>query len=198
MGVLERRVRHREVLRQQILDAAREVFVKEGYENVSMRKIAEKIEYSPTTIYLYFRDKNELLTCLTEETFSRLVEIIQKITQEEPSPGKQLDCCLRAYIDFGLTNPDHYKVAFLIRSEQNFMAEGTMARHGYNVMREILAECIRTHVVRTVDLDVGIQTLWAGIHGLTSLLILHPQFPWADRRKLIESVIETIAGLRAE
>ena len=61
MGVQERRAREKKELRQEILDAAREMFVEDGYENVSMRKIAEKIEYSPTTIYLYFRDKADLL-----------------------------------------------------------------------------------------------------------------------------------------
>lgn len=74
MGVQERRAREKKELRQEILDAAREMFVRDGFENVSMRKIAEKIEYSPTTIYLYFQDKADLLDCLCEETFTRLVK----------------------------------------------------------------------------------------------------------------------------
>ena len=57
MGIKERQVRQKEVLRQDILDAARDLFIEEGYENTSMRKIAERIEYSPTTIYYYFKDK---------------------------------------------------------------------------------------------------------------------------------------------
>jgi len=69
MGVQERRAREKKELRQEILDAARDLFVREGFENVSMRKIAEKIEYSPTTIYLYFQDKADLLDCICEETF---------------------------------------------------------------------------------------------------------------------------------
>ena len=64
MGVKERREREKESLRQDILDVAREMFATEGYESVSMRKIADKIEYSPTTIYLYFKDKNELFYAL--------------------------------------------------------------------------------------------------------------------------------------
>src|SRR5579863_9246935 len=73
MGVQERRAREKKELRQEILDAARDLFVREGFENVSMRKIAEKIEYSATTIYLYFQDKAELLDCICEETLDRLV-----------------------------------------------------------------------------------------------------------------------------
>src|SRR5262244_2221370 len=74
MGVMERRIREKQALRQEILDAARELFVTEGYENVSMRKVAERIEYSPTTIYLYFKDKADLHDCICEETLGRLVE----------------------------------------------------------------------------------------------------------------------------
>ena len=70
MGTTERRARAKQLLRGEILDAARELFIKHGYENVSMRKIAEKIEYSPTTIYLYFHDKSEILHTLCEETFA--------------------------------------------------------------------------------------------------------------------------------
>ena len=72
MGVMERKAREREELKQQILDAARELFVRDGYESVSMRKIADKIEYSPAAIYTYFKDKDEILDCLCEETFLQL------------------------------------------------------------------------------------------------------------------------------
>ena len=72
MGLAERKERERKELRQQILDAARELFVHEGYENVSMRKIADKIEYSPAAIYTYFANKDEILDCLSEETFFHL------------------------------------------------------------------------------------------------------------------------------
>ena len=79
MGLRERRAREKEDLRQEILDAARDLFIREGYEAVSMRKIADRIEYSPTTIYLYFRDKSELFDCLSEQAFGKLLEKLQSI-----------------------------------------------------------------------------------------------------------------------
>ena len=79
----ERRAREKEDLRQEILDAARELFIREGYDAVSMRKIADKIEYSPTTIYLYFRDKSELFDCLSEQAFGKLLEKLQSIGGQE-------------------------------------------------------------------------------------------------------------------
>ena len=83
MGIKERREREKENLRRDILDVAREMFATEGYESVSMRKIADKIEYSATTIYLYFKDKNELLYQICEETFEQLGRQIREISEPE-------------------------------------------------------------------------------------------------------------------
>src|SRR5208283_6230223 len=102
MGVKERKLRQKKFLRQEILDAASDLFGKEGFENVSMRKIAEKIEYSPTTIYLYFKDKADLLDCICEETFARLVRKQNSIDQAIADPIERLKKGLRAYIEFGL------------------------------------------------------------------------------------------------
>ena len=79
MGVKERRAREKELLRRQILSAARELFVNEGYESVSMRKIAERIEYSPTTIYLYFEDKADLLDSVCQETLLSLLNTLEQL-----------------------------------------------------------------------------------------------------------------------
>jgi AcrR family transcriptional regulator len=114
MGVKERREREHEDLRQKILDAASELFAREGYANVSMRKIADNIEYSPTTIYLYFKDKTDLLNQICEETFGKLIETVSMI--EAQGSGEPIDCLekgMRAYIDFGLKYPNHYEVTFI-------------------------------------------------------------------------------------
>src|SRR5712692_10648091 len=89
MGVAERKAREKEELKQEILDAARGLFVRDGYESVSMRKIAAKIEYSPGTIYTYFKDKDEILDCLCEETFLHLHK--HKLTVLREIKGDVLD-----------------------------------------------------------------------------------------------------------
>src|SRR5712691_9823525 len=109
MGVQERRAREKKELRQEILDAASELFVREGFENVSMRRIADKIEYSPTTIYLYFKDKAELLEQVCAETFSRLVQRLTKINEQPGEPLEKMRRGLLAYIQFGLENPQDRK-----------------------------------------------------------------------------------------
>ena len=90
MGVKERRARERAQLRQQILSAARELFVNEGYENVSMRKIANKIEYSPTTIYLYFKDKADLLDSVCKETLLNLLNTLEELKSDISDPVETL------------------------------------------------------------------------------------------------------------
>src|SRR5436853_2685087 len=118
MGTQQRRAREKEALRQEILDAARELFVKEGYENVSMRRVAENIEYSPTTIYLYFEDKAALLYAICEETFAKLAKRMETITRDSDDPIMSLKSGCRAYVDFGLKNPNHYKVT-VIKHQQH-------------------------------------------------------------------------------
>src|SRR5689334_15238479 len=98
MGVQERRAREKENIREEILDAARTLFVKDGYEHVSIRKIAEKAEYAPGTIYLYFKDKAEILDRISEETFAKLAQRMHAINKDQISPIDALRRGLRTYI----------------------------------------------------------------------------------------------------
>src|SRR5690349_5915348 len=100
MGSTERRARAKVALRQQILDAARELFVREGYDAVSMRRIAARIEYSPTAIYLHFPDKQSILTALCDETFEKLSTRLAAHVARTPDPVERLRGGLRLYIEF--------------------------------------------------------------------------------------------------
>ncbi|MBA3713548.1 MAG: TetR/AcrR family transcriptional regulator [Pyrinomonadaceae bacterium] len=204
MGVKERREKQREELRQEILDAARTLFIREGYENVSMRKVAEKIEYSPTTIYLYFKSKAELLNCLCEETFAKLGARLEALAKDSPDPVEGLRKGLRVYIEFGLKNPSHYTVTFInhpLHHEglgEEFAYEGSMGHKAFSYLSAAVGECVRQKKFRRVDVEATSQATWAAVHGLTSLLIVHPDFPWVARNKLIDSLLDTlIEGLKA-
>jgi AcrR family transcriptional regulator len=203
MGVQERRAREKKELRQEILDAARDLFVREGFENVSMRKIAEKIEYSPTTIYWYFKDKADLLDCICEETFARLVRKQTLLDQTVFDPVEKLRKGLRSYIEFGLKHPNHYKVALMMTEdfEERLQCERAreMGKKAYIHLRNTVATCVEQKLIEAADIDVTSQILWANIHGLTSLLIAHPRFPFADRNILIDATIEnSLAGLHVK
>lgn len=202
MGVQERREREKKELRQEILDAARDLFVREGFENVSMRKIAEKIEYSPTTIYLYFRDKADLMDCIVEETFARLVRKGVHLDQTVTDPIERLQKGLRGYIEFGLKHPNHYRVTFMMQHDltdpDQCPRSRCMGEQAFQSLRGAVERCAERGLIETPDVSCTAQVLWAMIHGLTSLLITKPHYGWAERNVLIDTLIDNaLQGLHA-
>ena len=176
------------------MDAARELFVAEGYVNVSMRKIANKIGYSPTTIYLYFKDKTDLLHQICEQTFARLANNIKAIQQLSDNPLEKLRSGLREYIHFGLKHPSQYEIVFITPLLTDIKEEfkETNGKVAFDTMRSVVAECVSANLLKSSDVELISQTLWAGIHGVTSLLIQHGGFPFVERERLIDNLIETL------
>ena len=201
MGVKERRAREKELLRRQILSAARELFVNEGYENVSMRKIAERIEYSPTTIYLYFKDKADLLDSVCQETLLSLLNTLEELKKDKGNPVETLKKSGRTYVEFGLKYPQDYKLTFVIRPQFQKglgLQEGSIGEKVFDYLRAVVSECIQQKMFRQVDVETTGQVMWSAVHGITLLLIDFPDFPWTERDILIDTVIDTtIKGLKA-
>jgi len=204
MGVKERRARQKKFLRQEILDAASELFVRDGYENVSMRRIADKIEYSPTTIYIYFKDKAELLEQVCKETFARLVQRLTKIMEQPGDPVERLKRGLLAYVEFGLENPHHYRATFMMPIPEGFghkkyHEEDSPGMQAFSFLIQGITDCVKAGKMPAMNVELSSQTLWAGIHGVTALLITHYSFPWVGQEKVIHSTIDTlVAGLRGK
>ena len=195
MGPKQRRERQKESLRQEILDAARDLFIEEGYENVSMRRIAEKIEYSPTTIYLYFEDKADLLFHLCEETFAKLASTAEELLGDHDDPIQTVRKIGRAYVDFGLKHPNHYRVTFINRPPSQVdreRQENSMGRKAFNLLKRSVETCIVEKKFREMNIDVASQALWAAVHGITSLLITHPQYPWVNPEETINVIIDSM------
>jgi len=199
----ERREREKEELRHEILDAARELFVTEGFENVSMRRIADKIDYSPTTIYLYFKDKGDLLFHICEETFAKLIENMEAISKDTDDPVEALRKGCQAYVEFGLKYPNHYRVTFMNPTRVEMVAERqlneeTMGMRAYCHLRGEVEACIKQQRFRHTDVDAATQALWAASHGITSLFITKPNFHWVDRKQLAAMLTDIlIEGLKA-
>jgi AcrR family transcriptional regulator len=202
LGVKERKLRQKKFLRQEILDAASELFVKEGYENVSMRRIADKIEYSPTTIYLHFKDKAELLEQVCQETFSRLSQHLARILEQPGDPLERLRRGLIAYVHFGLDNPHHYRASFMMPKPEGFdqtkyVQPDSPGIQAFDFLRRCVFDCISAGKLHSKDAELISQTLWCGTHGVTSLLITHQAFPWVGKEQVIEYVVDTmIAGVK--
>jgi len=203
MGVSDRRARQKQLLRQQILDAARELLVHEGYDQLSMRKVAERIDYSPTAIYLHFKDKQELVFSLCEESFAKLARELETLADEAPDPVMRLRKGMERYIAFGLNNPNHYLPAFVlppptdIDPKQAMVSPESNAMRAFTRLRDTIADGIKAKKLRKVDPDVAARSTWAAMHGITSLLIVHQRFPWGDKQRVIQSLIDSIVdGLK--
>ncbi len=201
MGVKERRAREKEQLRHRILSAARELFVAEGYESVSMRKIADMIDYSPTTIYLYYKDKADLLDSVCKETLLNLLNTLDLLRKDKSAPVETLRRSGKAYVEFGLKYPQDYKLAFVVRPQFQKglgLQEGSVGEKVFNYLSTMVSECIRQKKFRQVDVETTGQALWSAVHGVTLLLIDFPDFPWTEKDKLIDMVIHTmIEGLKS-
>ena len=196
MGVQERRAREKQNIREEILDAARTLFVKEGYEHVSMRKIAEKIEYAPGTIYLYFKDKAEILERLCDETFSKLLRRMQALNEDRSDPLESLKRGLRTYVQFGLDNPNHYIVTFVQAKQLSDARHPESGQNCFDCLRAAVRRCIEAGQLNCTDSEEVAQALWAGIHGVTTLLITC-NFPFIEQSRLIDRVVHIlIEGIR--
>jgi AcrR family transcriptional regulator len=193
MGIAERREREKEEVRRKILEAAQELFATEGYERVTMRRIAEAIEYSPTTIYNHFEDKDELVYALCEEDFKRLLTAIG----ERPAPEDPIDWIRqlgRSYAAFGLRYPNHYR--FMFMTPGKFVKPhqaAPPAQEAFGFLRIAVARAIQQGRFVGGDTDTMAQVLWSGLHGAVALLItlspeMWPQVPPAA--DLVDQVIE--------
>jgi AcrR family transcriptional regulator len=193
LGTRERREREREEVREKILDAARELFVHEGYEAVTMRKIAQRIEYSPTAIYLHFKDKQQILRELCDRDFAELARQFSAIARIA-DPIERLQSTGRAYIEFAIAYPNHYRLMFMTprppfgEEAESAIEKGNPEQDAYAFLKAILAECAAAGRLRPelADLDLLTQTVWAAAHGVASLHIAKESDDWVDFRPIPE------------
>jgi AcrR family transcriptional regulator len=195
MRAREKRHRYKEEFRREILHIARELFINDGYEKFSMRKLAEKIDYSPTTIYFYFRDKDDLLFAICEEVAEQFFANLNHIRANYTDPIETLRQALLYMIEFGFNNPNQYKVFFFTSPDvygthTEFMEKESMARNSFLVFREIVRNCIEKGKLREMDIDVMTQVLSVATHGLIGMTIYRKNFPWADRKVLAVTLVD--------
>jgi AcrR family transcriptional regulator len=189
LGTTERRERERQEIRGRILDAARELFAEEGYDAVTMRRIAEKIEYSPTAIYFHFRDKHALMQELCDEDFGALAQQFQGIAGIA-DPVDRLRQIGQAYVDFALSHRNHYRLMFMtphpeaMRPEDSRWTRGNPEEDAYAFLRATVAEAIAAGrlLAEFSDPDLVSQMVWAASHGVVSLHIAKCKDAWVDWR----------------
>lgn len=182
-------------MRETILHGAREAIAEEGYQGFSMRKLAARLGYTPGALYHYFETREDLLDQLVEEAFEKLLEVLDE-AHDDDDAVRSLRNKLRAYVDFGLRFPRHYHFAFVIRPTGTKTPRTYRPHAAFDVLRNSVRRCIEEDGLPWPDVETSSQVLWVTIHGITSLLIVRPDFPWVERESLIDQVLDTaIAGL---
>src|SRR5215831_8749187 len=175
MGITERKEKQKQEIKKMILDASMKLFVEEGFEHVTMRKIADIIEYSPTTVYLYFKDKNEILYSLHDLGFQKMGEKNRNLFEIE-NPLMRLYKMGENYIEFGLENPEFYDVMFIQQAPMQVLEqmENCDWKHGetaLNALKETVEACMQLGFLKKGNIEAASMSIWAMVHGLVSLAI---------------------------
>lgn len=174
MTIANRKERQKEELRGKILQAAKVLFIEKGYDATSIRNIAERIEYSPTTIYLYFKDKDDIFYALHQEGF-RLLNQYFSVLQHVTDPFERLKAINKAYIRFAMENREFYDLMFISRAPMNAIKEDCEdwdeGKNSFQALVDTVSQCIGQGYFKGMDPENLSFTLWSMVHGVCSLEI---------------------------
>lgn len=190
----------------EILSAAKELFIAEGFKTVTTRKLAKRVGLSQTGLYVYFNNKEEILDALCKRTFSRLGERLRQVAADKPASLDLFRRLAEGYIEFGLENPDEYMLTFMVGGEPPkeeqvkdlslpFEDQGP-GMQAFLMFREQMTRLADAGLLKPIDLTLATQTIHMAMHGVVALLIARPRFAWGDRQLLVDTLIDTlISGL---
>jgi AcrR family transcriptional regulator len=178
-GSQRRREQQKEELYQTILVAAGDIFLKRGYEEFSLRQVAESIGYSPGTIYLYFDNKDDLLRALAEQGFADFSQMLHAAGSSSDDSVERMRALALGYVRFGLQNPAFYRLIFMERPD--FFVHETLENapkweETFAVWRGIMDDAIRAGKIRADDPLKTSDAIWSMLHGIVALANRMPDF----------------------
>jgi AcrR family transcriptional regulator len=160
---------------------------------LSIRAIADAVGVSPPSIYLHFADRNELVFAVSERHFQALHDCLQAAVAGVDDPVVRIRRLGQAYINFGLEHPEPYRIMFMARPDlvpEDFTQEKLEAASGFGHLLAAVQDAIDQGRFRLDDAFLGATLLWSHVHGLTSLLVAKPGFPWPDRGTLVATALD--------
>ena len=173
MGIQDRKDRDKEEMKKLILQAAKEISLEEGFDKLSIRKIADKIEYSPGSIYSYFKNMDEIIFELHNHAFEKFYKEQIKINDIK-DPFEKLREHGKIYIRFGLENPDLYEIMFIVKAPGNEIESTNEWEKGmktFDFLKQNIQECIDAGYFKGSDLNSISIAMWSLVHGIVSLYL---------------------------
>ena len=185
----KRRKQQKLETRRAILDAAVDLFTEQGYENFSLRQVAEEIGYSPTAIYLYFENKDDLLFHTAMEGFVTFGQMLQAAYDSSDDPLERLRAEGEAYVRFALEHPVSYRLMFMQRGE--FLERETPEGYesvidSFGVLVRTVQECFEAGYFTEGEVETHANVFWASVHGVASLSIATPYLSAEEAYSLAE------------
>ena len=181
-------------LRDEILTATERLLVAKGsVDNVSIRAIADAVGVTPPSIYMHFADKDVLVNAVCERLFAELDRVSAGAVRGTSDPIKALRSMGRAYVRFGLEHPEEYRILFMSKElppNRESYLERLKGLTGFNHLVAAVERCMDAEVFAPGDPFAVACTLWAGVHGMTSLMIAKPSFPWP--KNFVDRGIDTL------
>jgi AcrR family transcriptional regulator len=193
--------------REEIIAAAKELFMTEGFAKVTTRAIAEKAGLSQTGVYLYFPTKEDILKAIGDATHNAIGAAFDRAVARPGAPHEMFRRLIHAYVEYGLSHPAEYHLTFTVGPDaltpigKDFSRppedQGAGAR-SFIRFRDHLAKLAPAGLMGELDPTFAAQILWFVGHGAVSLLTTRSHFPWSDRDALIATLEDVIvSGLAA-
>ena len=196
MGVSTRKQKETEALREQVLDTAEDIFVREGIEQVTMRRIAASIDYAPTVLYRLFANKADLTDHLIARGYNGVRDRYEAVLrQKNLSPKLLLEDILAVYVDYALSHPNHYRMWFdtgsvRLKGKQLRMTHGRLQFVVYQMWLDSIEACQAEGLFPGRESLEIFQILWSRVHGLISLRLQHPDLPWMPVAQHLKEVLD--------
>jgi|GEM_PF-131389 len=169
--IANRKVLEKEEMRKKILASAMKLFLSEGYDRVSIRKIADAIDYSPATVYLYFKDKTAIFNSLQKIAFDKFFETLTRAVKIKDAK-KRLDKIGELYMKFAFDNPEYYDLMFIMSAPIDRTNDECYTDvRGLELLSATIAEVFKNNRTQKVDVEAVTFLLWGFTHGLASLVI---------------------------
>lgn len=205
MSIEKRREREIEDMRELILSTANDIIASEGFDKLSIRKIASKIEYSPSIIYHYFKDKEEILNCVMQRGYNKIVAAISSVKMESNSPEEKLIQMTRNYIKAALTMPDGFMAAQLNQSQEalkytSWLFKGaSKQKTAMSMLFQCLQEIYKDRNIDDNTIELTAQMIAVSTLGLILKLIMEKDIDDEQRENIInfytnEIVISIVNG----